>query len=111
MPEGSQHWWLPMKPERAEKLARLAAERGVRLTPPDASFVGGEFGGGVRLSVMAPLTRDELDRALRTIVMTHGCCKRSAAATRSQETSLKFWRSTGVMLRPSCTTNRPCGKA
>jgi DNA-binding transcriptional MocR family regulator len=67
MPEGAPHLWLPMKPERAEKLARLAAERGVRLTPPDASFVGGEFGGGVRLSIMAPLTRDELERALRTI--------------------------------------------
>jgi DNA-binding transcriptional MocR family regulator len=67
MPEGAPHLWLPMKPARAEKLARLAAERGVRLTPPDASFVGGEFGGGVRLSIMAPLTRDELDRALRTI--------------------------------------------
>lgn len=67
MPEGAPHLWLPMKSARAEKLARLAAERGVRLTPPDASFVGGEFGGGVRLSIMAPLTRDELDRALRTI--------------------------------------------
>src|SRR5690606_12323286 len=67
MPEGAPHLWLPMKPARAEKLARLAAERGVRLTPPDASFVGGVFGGGVRLSIMAPLTRDELDRALRTI--------------------------------------------
>jgi DNA-binding transcriptional MocR family regulator len=67
MPAGAPHVWLPMKPERAEKLARLAAERGVRLTPPDASFVGGEFGGGVRLSLMAPLTRDELDEALRTI--------------------------------------------
>jgi DNA-binding transcriptional MocR family regulator len=67
MPEGAPHLWLPMKPARAEKLARLAAERGVRLTPPDASFVGGEFGGGVRLSIMAPLTRDELNGALRTI--------------------------------------------
>lgn len=67
MPDGAPHLWLPMKPAHAEKLARLAAERGVRLTPPDASFVGGDFGGGVRLSVMAPLTRDELDRALRTV--------------------------------------------
>jgi DNA-binding transcriptional MocR family regulator len=67
MPEGAPHVWLPMAPARAEKVARLAAERGVRLTPPDASFVGGDFGGGVRLSIMAPLTRDDLDRALRTV--------------------------------------------
>ncbi|HEY8540109.1 MAG TPA: PLP-dependent aminotransferase family protein [Steroidobacteraceae bacterium] len=67
MPEGAPHLWLPMNPARAEKLARLAAERGVRLTPPDASFVGGDFGGGVRLSIMATLTRDELEKALRTI--------------------------------------------
>ncbi len=67
MPEGAPHLWLPMNPARAEKLARLAAERGVRLTPPDASFVGGEFGGGVRLSVMAPTNRADLEKALRTV--------------------------------------------
>ena len=33
------------------------------------------------------------------------------AAMRSQGTSLKFCRSAGVMLRPSCTTSTPCGKA
>src|SRR5690606_38095893 len=67
MPEGAPHLWLPMQPAHAEKLARLAAERGVRLTPPDASFVGGEYAGGVRLSVMATKNRDDLARALGTI--------------------------------------------
>nr|WP_298718778.1 PLP-dependent aminotransferase family protein [uncultured Steroidobacter sp.] len=67
MPEGAPHLWLPMKSVRAEKLARMASERGVRLTPPDASFVGGEWGGGVRLSIMATTNRDDLDRALRAI--------------------------------------------
>ncbi|MDX3910671.1 MAG: PLP-dependent aminotransferase family protein [Sphingobium sp.] len=67
MPEGAPHLWLPMEPVRAEKLARLAGERGVRLTPPDASFVGGDCGGGVRLSVMATTNRDDLERALRIV--------------------------------------------
>src|SRR3546814_14031953 len=48
MPDGAPHIWLPMSPVRAEKLARRASEQGVRLTPPDASFVGGECAGGVR---------------------------------------------------------------
>jgi len=67
MPEGAPHLWLPMRPARAEKLARLAAEHGVRLTPPDASFVGGEYAGGIRLSVMATMNRGDLKRALRIV--------------------------------------------
>lgn len=67
MPEGAPHLWLPLTPVHAEKLARQASERGVRLTPPDASFVGGDWGGGVRLSIMATTSRDDLERALRTI--------------------------------------------
>lgn len=67
MPEGAPHLWLPMAPVRAEKLARRASEQGVRLTPPDASFVGGECAGGVRLSIMATTNRDDLERALRVV--------------------------------------------
>lgn len=67
MPEGAPHLWLPMAPLRAEKLARRASEQGVRLTPPDASFVGGECAGGVRLSIMATTNRDDLERALRVV--------------------------------------------
>jgi hypothetical protein len=51
MSDGAPHLWRPMKSARAEKVARLATERGVRLTPLDASFVGGEFGGDARLSI------------------------------------------------------------
>lgn len=67
MPEGAPHLWLPMAPVWAEKLARRAGEQGVRLTPPDASFVGGDCAGGVRLSVMATTNRDDLERALRVV--------------------------------------------
>ncbi|WP_443478956.1 PLP-dependent aminotransferase family protein (plasmid) [Novosphingobium aerophilum] len=67
MPEGAPHLWLPMPAIRAERLARRASEQGVRLTPPDSSFVGGECAGGVRLSIMATTSRDDLERALRVV--------------------------------------------
>src|SRR3546814_1443256 len=67
MPDGAPHSWLPMSPVRAEKLARRASEQVVRLTPPDASFVGGECAGGVRLSIMATTNRDDLERSLRVV--------------------------------------------
>lgn len=69
MPNGAPHLWLPMPAIQASRLARLSSERGVRLTPPDASFVGGESGGGIRLSIMATTSRDDLEKALRTVSM------------------------------------------
>ncbi len=69
MPGGAPHLWLPMPAIDAGKLARLASDHGVRLTPPDASFVGGEGGGGIRLSIMATTSRDDLEKALRTVAM------------------------------------------
>jgi DNA-binding transcriptional MocR family regulator len=67
MPEGAPHVWLPMPLLAAEKLARRASEHGVRLTPPDSMLVEGSDAGGVRLCVLAPSGRTELERALRTI--------------------------------------------
>jgi DNA-binding transcriptional MocR family regulator len=67
MPEGAPHIWLPMSSLAAEKLARRASERGVRLTPPDATAIGGAKSGGVRLCVMAPPQRSSLERALRIV--------------------------------------------
>ena len=67
MPEGAPHVWLPMPMLEAEKLARRATERGVRLTPPDAMVVEGSGIGGIRLCVLAPLGRIDLERALRII--------------------------------------------
>ncbi|WP_342640523.1 PLP-dependent aminotransferase family protein [Rhodoligotrophos ferricapiens] len=67
MPEGSPHIWLPMATAAAEKLARRALERGVRVTPPDAVAVGGDKSGGVRLCLMAPAQRSSLERALRVL--------------------------------------------
>ena len=67
MPEGAPHIWLPMPVAAAEKLARRALERGVRVTPPDATAVGGDKAGGVRLCLMAPPQRSSLERALRIL--------------------------------------------
>ncbi|MGO4389085.1 PLP-dependent aminotransferase family protein [Microvirga sp. 2YAF29] len=67
MPDGSPHVWLPIPLLAAEKLARRAREHGVRLTPPDSMVVEGSSAGGIRLCVLAPSGRNELERALRTI--------------------------------------------
>ena len=67
MPDGAPHIWLPMATAAAEKLARRALERGVRVTPPDATAVGGEKSGGVRLCLMAPHQRSSLEKALRIL--------------------------------------------
>jgi len=67
MPEGAPHVWLPMPMLEAEKLARRATEHGIRLTPPDSMVVEGSGVGGIRLCVLAPLGRTDLERALRTI--------------------------------------------
>lgn len=68
MPEGTPHIWLPMPAIKAEKLARRSSEHGVRLTPPDATSIGGEKAGGIRLCILAPAHRHDLERALRTLV-------------------------------------------
>jgi DNA-binding transcriptional MocR family regulator len=67
MPKGAPHVWLAMTNAAAEKLARRALERGVRVTPPDATAVGGEKSGGIRLCLMAPPQRASLERALRIL--------------------------------------------
>lgn len=67
MPEGSPHLWLPMPAVAAEKLARRCSEHRVRLTPPDATSLGGDKAGGVRLCTLAPDHRDDLERALHII--------------------------------------------
>ncbi|MFT4089386.1 MAG: PLP-dependent aminotransferase family protein [Asticcacaulis sp.] len=67
MPEGAPHIWLPMPALEAERLARRASEGGVRVTPPDSTYVKGEKAWGVRLCIMAPTRRQSLIQAL-TIV-------------------------------------------
>lgn len=67
MPEGAPHIWLPMPALEAQQLVRRAGERGVRLTPPEATAIGGARSGGVRLCVMAPPRRASLERALRIV--------------------------------------------
>ncbi|MGB3643418.1 MAG: PLP-dependent aminotransferase family protein [Mesorhizobium sp.] len=67
MLQGAPHIWLPMATDAAESLARRALERGVRITPPDATAVGGEKSGGVRLCLMAPAQRSSLERGLRIL--------------------------------------------
>lgn len=68
MPHGAPHIWLPMPTGSAEQLARRALERGVRVTPPDATAVGGEKSGGIRLCLMAPAQRSSLERALHLLM-------------------------------------------
>jgi DNA-binding transcriptional MocR family regulator len=67
MPQGAPHIWLPMAMASAEQLARRALERGVRVTPPDATTVSGEKSGGIRLCLIAPPQRTSLERALRIL--------------------------------------------
>lgn len=67
MPAGAPHLWLPMSPIAAERLARRASERKVRITPPGSTQVGNSMIGGVRLCIMAPPQRGELERGLRVI--------------------------------------------
>lgn len=68
MPTGAPHIWLPMRPMEAERLARRAAEHGIRVTPPDAGSIGDNKSGGLRLSILAPTTRYDMEDALRQLV-------------------------------------------
>ncbi|MEL7830266.1 PLP-dependent aminotransferase family protein [Citromicrobium bathyomarinum] len=72
MPQGAPHVWLSMPQIEAERLARRASEEGIRLTPPDATAVGGPQADGLRLSVMAPTTLNDLEEALRRIARLRG---------------------------------------
>ncbi|WP_140984491.1 PLP-dependent aminotransferase family protein [Asticcacaulis tiandongensis] len=67
MPEGAPHIWLPMPALEAERLARRSAENGVRVTPPDSTFVKGDKAWGVRLCIMAPTQRQDVQQALKIV--------------------------------------------
>lgn len=67
MPEGAPHIWLPMPALEAERLARRSAENGVRVTPPDSTFVKGDKAWGVRLCIMAPTHRHDVQQALQIV--------------------------------------------
>jgi hypothetical protein len=62
MPEGASHLLFT----RVRRNWRDWPPNGCSTAPPDASFAGCAF-GGVRLSIMAPLTWDEFDSTLRAI--------------------------------------------
>lgn len=66
MPSGSPHLWLPLRPVEAERLARRAGEQGIRLTPPDAGTVG-PSSGGLRLCILAPALRSDMEQALKQL--------------------------------------------
>ncbi|NGM86931.1 PLP-dependent aminotransferase family protein [Parapusillimonas sp. SGNA-6] len=68
MPTGAPHLWLPMHATEAERLARRAAEQGIRVTPPDAGSIGPEKSSGLRLSILAPTTRYDMEGALRQLL-------------------------------------------
>jgi len=67
MPDGAPHVWIKMSAIAAERLARRASERGVRITPPGATEVGHSNVSGVRLCIMAPPVRAELERGLTVL--------------------------------------------
>ncbi len=67
MPHGAPHLWLPMSAVDAERLARRSLEQGVRVTPPEATALKGRKASGVRLCILAPEHRDDLQRGLAII--------------------------------------------
>ncbi|MGF7160416.1 DNA-binding transcriptional MocR family regulator [Rhodoligotrophos appendicifer] len=66
MPDGAPHLWLPMRLSEAERLARRAADIGIRLTPPDSMLVPGTELAGIRLCLMT-VAMDDLDQALQSL--------------------------------------------
>lgn len=68
MKSGTPHIWLPMPALEAERLARRSSEHGVRLTPPDATAIGGARSSGLRLCILAPAQRSDMERALRVFM-------------------------------------------
>jgi DNA-binding transcriptional MocR family regulator len=67
--EGSAcpHTWIPMPLHVAEKVARRAAQRGVRVTPPSAPLLDPDQVSGLRLCLLAPPSRDELRMGLLSL--------------------------------------------
>jgi len=63
----SLHAWLPMPAEQAERVARIALQGGVRVTPPSSPIVGPEAPTGVRICLGAPRERETLERALHVV--------------------------------------------
>ena len=63
----SLHAWLPMPAEQAERVARVALQNDVRLTPPSIPVAGPDAPSGVRLCLGAPRERETLARALEVV--------------------------------------------
>lgn len=61
------HVWLPMPLAAAERVARRALERGVKVAPPSASVVDEATGSGLRLSILAAPSRTALKRGLDVV--------------------------------------------
>jgi DNA-binding transcriptional MocR family regulator len=61
------HVWLPMSMIDAERLARRSSEKGVRLTPPDATAIDPKAPGGLRICLLAPKRRGDLERAMNSV--------------------------------------------
>jgi DNA-binding transcriptional MocR family regulator len=63
----SPHVWLPLGVLDAERLARRASERNIRLTSPSASAVSPNAPGGIRICILAPRRQADLEKALRGV--------------------------------------------
>ena len=63
----ASHVWLPMDNAAAERFARHALERGVRVTSPSAPIANASLASGIRLCLGAPESREVLAAALRAL--------------------------------------------
>ena len=67
MPGGAPHIWLPMSLARARAFFHAAELNGVKVTQPDATFVGGDKSSGVRICILAPDQDEDAERALHIL--------------------------------------------
>ena len=67
MPNGSPHLWLAMTEREAAQLSTQAQEEGVRVGDPEKFSIGSGTACGVRLSILAPQHRVDVEKALKIL--------------------------------------------
>jgi len=67
LPTGSPHIWLPMAHADAQAFASRAKGVGVLVTRPEATAIDPAASSGIRLCLIAPRRREEVEQALRTL--------------------------------------------
>lgn len=67
MPEASPHIWLPMEWAEAQAYAARAEAAGVSVTRPEATAIDPAKASGIRLCLIAPERREDVEQALRKL--------------------------------------------